>query len=584
MPWFDGTSGPRTEPQHELAILAAVGVYPSLASVILGTSGLLGYWPMDDGRGATVARDASPAARNGSYGVNPMPGCPGLGDAPAMATRFGDPNQTSVGVSIPYNSAFYQTGAFTVEWCERMWGFDQPAAIFDYTFGGPQINCSTGGVGLQNIVLKKHSGSVMCTSAIGVSDTYKWHHWCVTYDGSTTVHMYLDGVDVAGATTPQTMAPGGTNPVVWAEGRFQGSLQHCAYYNRELTATEVATRMKSFNAANVIPTAPIKWGLTQGLTGQGDAGIRGNQVKRAQHLGAKVSRFDLLWSQVQTTSGGAYNWATIDSVVDALLAAGIEPFAIIQGSPTWANGGATVQTVPGVGADATFTAWVAAYQTFVAAAVNRYKDKIRWWELWNEPNEVAFWTSADTGLPDAVRYVAWYNATRATILANDPTAKCVFAGGEAEWWNTGSSVKASTFLRSCVAAGPTAIDYAAYHNYSTGDVSPDTHPASGNTFDHLVSYRDVLSGLGYPNAKVLANEIGWEDTTGSFTEATQAAYLTLGFSRIRDYWSAWCPMVLYYRDWDSGTNIKGLYHTMPSDGSPPTPKKAAAAFAAMAKG
>ena len=90
--------------------------------------------------------------------------------------------------------------------------------------------------------LAKNEGSVIATSTIAITDT-DWHMVAATKDG-TTVHLYIDGVDVTDAGTDQTIvANGGViqigRDVSTGLAPWNGSLDEIAVFPVALTAANI---------------------------------------------------------------------------------------------------------------------------------------------------------------------------------------------------------------------------------------------------------------------------------------------------------------------------------------------------------
>ncbi|MCF0235041.1 MAG: hypothetical protein HUK22_08730, partial [Thermoguttaceae bacterium] len=64
------------------------------------------------------------------------------------------------------------------------------------------------------------------------------------------------------------------------------------------------------------------------------------------------------------------------------------------------------------------------WKEYVRRIVERFKDRIRFWEVWNEPNLQGFWADA----PDGANYAILLKATYETIKAIDPELKVVYGG------------------------------------------------------------------------------------------------------------------------------------------------------------
>lgn len=91
-------------------------------------------------------------------------------------------------------------------------------------------------------------------------------------------------------------------------------------------------------------------------------------------------RIDLNWLDVEKTEG-AFDFAPFDVLVDAAKARGLSVLATLGYGPAWASsadakGDGSVNDVPLDGK----------YAAFVAATVAHFQDRVRHYELWNEPN------------------------------------------------------------------------------------------------------------------------------------------------------------------------------------------------------
>jgi hypothetical protein len=92
---------------------------------------------------------------------------------------------------------------------------------------------------------------------------------------------------------------------------------------------------------------------------------------------------------------------------------------------------------------------------FVGAAIERYKDRIRYWEVWNEPNHRKYWGAP----PDGEVYGDLVRITVEKIRSLHPDAK-IIAGSMA-----GISADFSDkFLSRC---NPKLIDIISFHNYGS---------------------------------------------------------------------------------------------------------------------
>ena len=269
-------------------------------------------------------------------------------------------------------------------------------------------------------------------------------------------------------------------------------------------------------------------GVHSTLAFDGDPQHRSETVEAIQRfLHPQVVRDGLLWSQIEPVEGQR-DWRHTDSVVEELRAAGIEPLFVVSGSPSWANGvpGSTSEQTayvppPGAARDA----WLRDYADFLAAAVRRYQDYVRRWEIWNEPNFVQFWRPR----PDPVAYSQVYETLRATILRVDPTAE-VAVGGLGQLTATiPPGIPGLEFLRRLVSLRP-PISVVAIHPYSTGDHAPWVHVPGENNFDDIQRAHDQLVAEGV-RVPIWVTEWGWSSATVGV--ARQASYLKRSLEMIK---------------------------------------------------
>ncbi|MBD3375047.1 cellulase family glycosylhydrolase [candidate division KSB1 bacterium] len=134
------------------------------------------------------------------------------------------------------------------------------------------------------------------------------------------------------------------------------------------------------------------------------------QVKldKAAEAGIKWARVSINWSSIEDRDGN-YHWQILDETLDGLLERGIEPYVCI-------HGGHPVHTdlLPPTSSKAGMEAWT----DYVRGMVTRYKDRISFWEFWNEPNYPSFWKPK----PDAFEYVRLCKTGSRLIRSIDPDA------------------------------------------------------------------------------------------------------------------------------------------------------------------
>jgi hypothetical protein len=121
----------------------------------------------------------------------------------------------------------------------------------------------------------------------------------------------------------------------------------------------------------------VLYGLQDDAWLASGAGTLDQRLARLDTLGVDVVRYSVRWNEVEPARG-TFQWQTADAVLQGLRAHGIAPVVTLVGTPAWANGGRGPNWAPS--ASGSFAA-------FARAAATRYP-WIRYWTIWNEPNQV----------------------------------------------------------------------------------------------------------------------------------------------------------------------------------------------------
>ena len=126
-------------------------------------------------------------------------------------------------------------------------------------------------------------------------------------------------------------------------------------------------------------------------------------------LGVKHGRLFSGWAKTEQEKG-VYDFTWLDPQVREMAAMGVKPWICLSyGNPVWGSDfrlGMRVKQVTG-NPDA-FEAWL----RYVAACVERYKDVVDEWEIWNEP------------FHQGPEYAEMFYRTAKAIRAVQPSAKC----------------------------------------------------------------------------------------------------------------------------------------------------------------
>lgn len=167
------------------------------------------------------------------------------------------------------------------------------------------------------------------------------------------------------------------------------------------------------------------------------------------------------WDGIHTSTGpDVYAWTGMDNWVNTHVADGKTLLHCLMGTPDHQVTGSAVIGSPAYGGQTNQppSAWTG-MEAFVTAMVNRYKDRVHYWEGWNEPNLPSFWTGTAAQLAEMQR--RFYQAVKAadpTATVLSPCFTSVFSG--VSGW--------AAYLSASDGAGGTGKDWfdvASYHYY-----------------------------------------------------------------------------------------------------------------------
>ncbi len=146
------------------------------------------------------------------------------------------------------------------------------------------------------------------------------------------------------------------------------------------------------------PESPFGMGV---YLGRFDPDTREEVARKARDAGVKWSREDFSWGRIEPRPG-EFHWDYYDQLLDCARRHGITVYAIAGYWTTWSKS----YTTEGV----------EQYLAYVRQLVRRYKDRVKQWEIWNEPN-IFFWQGPKE------MYAELLKRSYAVIKAEDPSAQ-----------------------------------------------------------------------------------------------------------------------------------------------------------------
>lgn len=303
-----------------------------------------------------------------------------------------------------------------------------------------------------------------------------------------------------------------------------------------------------------VASAQTKHGLYLDVANIDSQTERNAAIQRGKNMNASVARNNLLWHNIERFQGN-WNWSGVDRGVDALLANGIQPLFTIEGSPSWANGVAENVTdheyyIPPTGAQ--FNAWVDRYKAFITVVANRYKGRVKMYEIWNEPNEHFTWKP----VPNVDQYITFYKAIYGAIKAVDPTIEVAVGGLTGLCCSGPSDYNGVAFLKALYDRS-VFPDIVAIHPYAGKQQPPDQVLQWENNFTDIALIRNVMVTYGQQNKKLWLTEWGWPSSVVG--EANQAVYVEKALQMIKAQYT-YVSVSCYFLDMDRPPRYyQGLY-------------------------
>lgn len=297
-------------------------------------------------------------------------------------------------------------------------------------------------------------------------------------------------------------------------------------------------------SADQIKSSPWSVG---GETLDRDFAVFAHYQKYLGPLGAKGLRVQTGWAKTERQPG-QYQWQWLDEVVDGALAQGVQPWLELSyGNPIYPDGGGTGLSG---GLPASPEA-LAAWDRWARALVQRYRDRVNQWEIWNEPD------INKSNKPED--YANLYIRTAEIIRAEQPegTIYALALAGNVKF--------AEQFLDAVKQRGKVnLIDAITVHGY----------PANPDDISLTINMRKLAAKYS-PRIEVRQGETGAPSTSNTFgalrnrswSELTQAKW---NLRRMLAHRAADVPfnlftlMELAYRDGDKvNMNTKGLLKANP---------------------
>jgi hypothetical protein len=242
------------------------------------------------------------------------------------------------------------------------------------------------------------------------------------------------------------------------------------------------------------------------------------------------------------------SWAKYDRILELAEEYGIRIIARLDNPPAWsraAGNKAGTLAPPDDYAD---------YGDFVYAVVSRYKGRIKYYQIWNEPNIYPEWGEAAVD-PEAYTELLKVGYTRAKEA--DPEAVILCAGLAPTTEMTERNLEDLVFLQRMYDAGATEyFDVMSVQGYGlwNGPTDRRVHPDRAN-FSRVLLIRELMVRNGDKHKPIWASEVGWNALPPGFpgfpyygrvSEALQAEYSAAAYQQAQAEWPWMGVMNLWF--------------------------------------
>ncbi len=258
------------------------------------------------------------------------------------------------------------------------------------------------------------------------------------------------------------------------------------------------------------------------------------ELELAAAAGIGWVRMDFNWYQFET-SRGSYDWSVPDRFVGKAEELGLNVFATVAYTPSWAVSGSCNDSsgdeqqwcrnaVP-----ASSSYWT----DFVSAAVGRYGDRIKHWGMWNEPNLSGFFRGTRDEYVDII-LVPGSDAVHAAC------PDCYVLGPELAHMRSGWDEDEGTCiggecifngwevsLREILDEAGQYIDIITHHNYEDPSSALWSELADGEwlIIQYMHGVKEITDAYA-PGKTIWLTEFGYEtDPGGDYSEADAASEL-----------------------------------------------------------
>jgi hypothetical protein len=235
------------------------------------------------------------------------------------------------------------------------------------------------------------------------------------------------------------------------------------------------------------------------------------------------------WRDIHTAKR-AYDWTNLDNLVNLAQSHGVDLVYTFGRTPSWASSRHTEGRMKDASEPGYLPENQQYWKDFVTAITARYAGKIKYWEIWNEPNAPNFWAGT------AAQMMAMARDAYPIIKASDPGAMVLTPAPQ--------GANAYKWMDSYLDAGGGAYaDIVSFHGY-LGSSDGVSNPPE-NIGPLIANMRSVMASHGQGSKELWDTEHSWGNNAHLPDQDQQSAWLArhviLSWSNgvARSIWYCW---------------------------------------------
>jgi hypothetical protein len=271
---------------------------------------------------------------------------------------------------------------------------------------------------------------------------------------------------------------------------------------------------------------------------------RQRSLEMIHEAGFGFIRQQFPWSSIEPVSKGKFidrvifvkTWEVYDNIVDLAEANKLQVIARLDTSPPWARPGNDWMNTPPDNLDD--------FGDFCELGASRYRGRVRYYQIWNEPNLDIEWGQQPV---DPVAYARLLQVGYERIKKVDPEAVVLAASLSPTVEESERALNELIFLQRIYDAGAARFfDLMSVQAYGLRNGPDDRRLDLGDVnFSRPLLVRELMVRNGDGAKGVWASEVGWnsqpdsvkaEPTFGRVSEELQARYTVRALERARDEW------------------------------------------------